>query len=831
MSLSIKLILAEWLAHHSCDRFALVSSMLRETDYRVEAAIALICSLLASSASPLWQPVESSSAIRMSVARFTDKDVLVFEGNRTHNDHFKLMLHDGAGAMLIGGRNMIYNVSLHDFKVQNKIEWFPGHSPKESCYLKGGSDELCQNYIRILTHKAPGQYIICGTNAYDPMCREFKLENGALQMEREFQGRGLCPFGPSHNSTSVFADGQLYVGSVADFAGLEPLIYREPLRTTRYDLSVLNSPDFVSSFALGDFVYFFFRETAVEYLNCGKTLYSRVARVCRHDKGGPHKFKNKWTSYLKSRLNCSVSGDFPFYFNEIQSTTEPIEGRYGDHATTLLYGVFTTPENSIPGSAICAFTFQDIMDTFEGPFKGQSTVNANWLPVQTTQVPEPRPGQCVKDSSTLPDVTLNFIKSHSMMDEAVPAFFGQPVLIRTATHYSGRFSAIAVDPQVHTHDGKSYDVLYIGTEDGKVIKAVNTKSADSFQEVEPFIIEEISVFEPSTPINSLHIVRSSQRHPRLVVGSSDRIYSIPLVRCYTDKIMSCSECVALQDPYCAWDKFNSKCRVVTQGKELIQSIGTGVHRDCGKEKLPSHSASINRDSSVSASSNSVTNTQHPAHDEPHDVGGGSSVSSTKSVPLHFTTETLAIAVASAAIGALILGFITGFFCGKKCNKEEDNQLYAATDYEYYDQRQTPNSRLTSDMQEEVTYAEPVLVNPPLNKNVNLVLSMSPKAPMKTPSTPGQPLPNVGMMGGPPDQSMGPMLALQPQPGMQPTLQQQQQGPQDIPLHYTPESYSTHGTLRTSEKYGTRGRDHRRGDYDHRTPDGYSTTRSVKKVYL
>ena len=114
--------------------------------------------------------------------------------------------------------------------------------------------------------------------------------------------------------------------------------------------------------------------------------------------------------------------------------------------------------------------------------------------------------------------------------------------------------------------------------------------------------------------------------------------------------------------------------------------------------------------------------------------------------------------------------------------------------------------------------------------------MSPKAPVKTPSTPGQPIPNMGMMGCPPDQSMGPMLALQPQSGLQPSAppnqsQGQGQGPQDIPLHYTPESYSTHGTLRSSEKYGTRGRDHRRGDYDHRTPDGYSTTRSVKKVYL
>uniref|UniRef100_A0A6A7FXT6 Semaphorin-1A n=3 Tax=Hirondellea gigas TaxID=1518452 RepID=A0A6A7FXT6_9CRUS len=759
-----------------------------------------------------------------------DNEVMVFYGNKTFNDHFRLILPDGSGGILIGGRNKIYNVSLLDFKEQNVIEWNPHKDAKKQCYMKGGSEEVCQNYIRILTKKGAGHYIICGTNAYNPECREFKLsETGKLEMEREFAGRGLCPFGPSHNSTSVFADGQLYVGTVADFAGLEPLIYREPLRTTRYDLATLNAPAFVSSFALGDFVYFFFRETAVEFLNCGKTLYSRVARVCRHDKGGPHKFKNKWTSYLKSRLNCSASGDFPFYFNEIQATTEPIEGRYGDHATTLLYGVFTTPENSIPGSAICAFTFQDIMDTFEGSFKGQSSVNSNWLPVQMTKVPEPRPGQCVKDSSTLPDVTLNFIKSHSMMDEAVPAFFGKPVLIRTATHYSGRFSSIAVDPQVYTPDGKNYDVLFIGTEDGKVIKAVNTKSADSYQDVEPFIIEEMSVFEPSSPINSLQISRIPNRNPRLIVGSSNRILSIPLVRCYTDKITSCSECVALQDPYCAWDNFNNKCRVVTMGKELIQSISTGVHHSC-KEKPPSHSASINRDSSDS--DNRDSNLRSPSQDEPDD-GHNSSVPSTKSMPLHFTTETLAIAVASAAIGALILGFITGFFCGKKCNKEEDNQLYAVTDYEYYDQRQTPNSRLTSDMQEEVTYAEPVLVNPPLNKNINLVLSMSPKAPMKTPSTPGQPIPNLGMMSGPTDQNMGQLLALQPQTGLQPSMQQQQQGqnPQDGPLHYTPESYSTHGTLRTSEKYGTRGRDHRRPEYDHRMPDGYSTTRSVKKVYL
>jgi semaphorin 6 len=32
----------------------------------------------------------------------------------------------------------------------------------------------------------------------------------------------------------------------------------------------ISAPNFVSSMTQGDFVYFFFRETAVEYINCGK---------------------------------------------------------------------------------------------------------------------------------------------------------------------------------------------------------------------------------------------------------------------------------------------------------------------------------------------------------------------------------------------------------------------------------------------------------------------------------------------------------------------------------------------------------------------------------
>ena len=66
-------------------------------------------------------------------------------------------------------------------------------------------------------------------------------------------------------------------------------------------------------------------------------------------------------------------------------------------------------------------------------------MNANWLPVSGNDVPEPRPGQCVNDSRTLPEVTLNFIKSHSLMDESVPAFYGLPLVTHTSLKWIADF--------------------------------------------------------------------------------------------------------------------------------------------------------------------------------------------------------------------------------------------------------------------------------------------------------------------------------------------------------------------------------------------------------
>ena len=54
------------------------------------------------------------------------------------------------------------------------------------------------------------------------------------------------------------------------------------------------------------------------FLSLIQSVYSRVARVCKSDKGGPNKYSKIWTTFLKSRLNCSLPGEYPFYFDHLR---------------------------------------------------------------------------------------------------------------------------------------------------------------------------------------------------------------------------------------------------------------------------------------------------------------------------------------------------------------------------------------------------------------------------------------------------------------------------------------------------------------------------------
>ena len=356
------------------------------------------------------------------------------------------------------------NFSFH----LQRIHWACSEEDRRSCDLKGKGAEDCQNYIRVLSAVTASRLLVCGTNCYRPLCRHYLLDGaGRYQVEAQFSGKGYAPYSPQHNSTSLYTSGNLYAATVADFSGTDSLIIKNNLRTEQYDYKHLNGPDFVSSLEDEDHVYFFFREAAVEHMNCGKAIFSRVARVCKNDEGGSNRFRNRWTSFLKTRLNCSVPGDYPFYFDEIQSTTNFFADPLDDQ---IFYAVFTTSPNSILGSAVCRFSLSNLHESFNGRFKNQERVNSNWLAMSPGQVPSPRPGQCYNHSISLPESSLHFIKNNCLMDEAVTSRPARPVLVRMGD--GELLSKIAAVRGVASVTGARYDVLYLGTNRGKVIKAL-----------------------------------------------------------------------------------------------------------------------------------------------------------------------------------------------------------------------------------------------------------------------------------------------------------------------------------------------------------------------
>lgn len=340
--------------------------------------------------------------------------------NATDSAFYKIL--SKTDEIVVGAKNHLFTIKP-DFTAQSLYSWSSTDADRELCTLKGKKSVQCQNYLRVFV-KGEGEKknLICGTNSYKPRCRYVDFTNSEEQIDdvKEVEAQGICPYDPIQNYTYIYADGQLYSATVADFSGSDPLIFREPLRTEQYDLNLLNQPNFVDSVDFDPYVLFFFREVSAT------SVLSRVARVCKNDKGGKYTFSTRWTSFMKSRLNCSVPGDFPFYFDEIHSTA-----RSGG----TIYAVFTTPENSIAGSAVCIFRLEDIVEIFDGI------------------------SDCVEDSRTLSTKIVNQIKTNSLIENSVQPVGNRPLLVKTGNY---RFTTIAVDQQVKTIDGQ-VDVIFVGT--------------------------------------------------------------------------------------------------------------------------------------------------------------------------------------------------------------------------------------------------------------------------------------------------------------------------------------------------------------------------------
>uniref|UniRef100_A0A8C7VHX9 Semaphorin 6Cb n=1 Tax=Oncorhynchus mykiss TaxID=8022 RepID=A0A8C7VHX9_ONCMY len=455
--------------------------------------------------------------------------------------------------------------------VLQKLTWKTKDVDK--CTVRGKNSDECYNYIKVLVPRNDETLFACGTNAFNPTCRNYKMST-LEQDGEEVVGQARCPFESRQSNVGLFAGGDFYSATMTDFLASDAVIYRSlgesspVLRTVKYDSKWLREPHFLHAIEYGNYVYFFFSEIAVEYTTLGKVVFSRVARVCKNDNGGsPRVLERYWTSFLKARLNCSVPGDSFFYFDVLQSLTNVLQI---NHRPAVL-GVFTTQANSITGSAVCAFYMDDIEKAFNGKFKEQRNSESTWTPVPEEQVPKPRPGCCAgdgsaaayKSSTTFPDDTLTFIKNHPLMDEAVPSVNHRPYFTRTTSRF--KLTQLAVDTSAGPY--KNHTVLFLGSEDGRVLKILASTHLNASFSTQ--LLEDIDVYNP-TKCN----IRGEDRrvlgleldreHHALFVAFSSCVIRVPLSRC--NDYGSCKEsCLSSRDPYCVWQRTGSCATVYLLG--------------------------------------------------------------------------------------------------------------------------------------------------------------------------------------------------------------------------------------------------------------------------
>ncbi|NWS13614.1 SEM3G protein, partial [Pachyramphus minor] len=495
----------------------------------------------------------------------------LFFGHRGFLGFRSLYLDEYRDRLFIGGKDVLYSLLLDGASADTKeIYWPPLPGQTEECFRKGkdpGTD--CANYVRVLHPYNRTHLLSCGTGAFHPVCafvyvgprgeHTFSLDPASVET-----GRGRCPHEPSRAFASTVIGGELYAGLTADFLGRDPGVFRSlgtrsALRT-EVDQRLLHDPKFVAAHLIpdnsdqdNDKAYFFFTEKVVEADSKEHTIVSRVGRVCVNDAGGQRVLVNKWSTFNKARLVCSVPGPggIDTYFDELEDV---FLLRTKDGKSPEIYALFSTVSHVFQGSAVCVYRMADIREVFNGPFAHRESPHHQWGAYEG-RVPYPRPGVCPSKTTNqprrqygttkdFPDEVLHFARAHPLMYRPVYPRHRRPLLVKTDLPH--RLRQIVVD-RVEAEDGQ-HDVLFLGTAAGSVLKVVVLQKTSSAT-TEEVILEELQVFKVPVPITQMEI---SVKRQTLYVGSSLGVAQVRLHRCESYG-SACAECCLARDPYCAWD--------------------------------------------------------------------------------------------------------------------------------------------------------------------------------------------------------------------------------------------------------------------------------------
>lgn len=533
----------------------------------------------------------------------------IFAHGPTPLSYRTLLLNPKLNSLYVGARGHLFRLwpyNINDTSSSTLYahrEFSVRPEEREECLRLGNTERECSFWVRQIFLRKDGSLLLCSSQAMKPQLGP--VDGQALRDLQEPRTQiGICSQHDELNTTAVYTELGNPDGLTAIYSGIRTglslenhLIYRPPLmsntadssgggreihpalRTSIYDSNWLNEPQFVGSFTAGPYVYFFFRELlSTDCYNCpgisaatGKgIIVSRVARLCKSDLGGRQVLRQVWTSFVKARLNCSLSG---FSFDQIQAiavadsipnSQSPSNGVVS--LDTMVYATFIAAEHTMfQASAICAFSLNKINQLFDtGFFLEQSATGSGswWNPTPVDQVPTNRPGSCQPDSRQLSDEELHFAKSHLLMADFVQPIGGQPFLHR----HKELFTRLVADPlrnldtngrEERDDDRENFKMESIANQ--ILLFAYSSTSNSLFKLIyRPNLTSAnlLAIYRlPSSPMERVHsMVILPGEYLYLSTESKVSQYQIGQCQGYGQR---CIQCV--QDPYCSWSISNGQC--------------------------------------------------------------------------------------------------------------------------------------------------------------------------------------------------------------------------------------------------------------------------------
>ncbi|CAB1315604.1 unnamed protein product [Coregonus sp. 'balchen'] len=410
-----------------------------------------------------------------------------------------LLLDEDRGWLLVGGRDHIYLLHSDSLALPTRTIYWPAVKEHvEHCRLAGKNLSTdCANYVRLLQPFNKTHVYVCGTGAYHPQCTYIDLGHSTeeplfrLQSHAVESGRGKCPFSPQEPFTARLTDGDLYAGTSVDFMGTNAAIFRTSVHSSKQHY--IRTEAYQDHWLNGD---------GCRVQPVGQEGLQQSGTHLQNDVGGKRSLINRWSTFLKARLMCSVPGPggLDTQFDELEDIFI-LETK--DSQNPVIYGVFSTSGSVFRGSAVCVYSMASIRAAFN----------------------------------------VSFMRGHQLMWEPILPVTRRPVFTRVNVPYTLR--RVVVD-RVDADDGQ-YDVLHLGTDDGKVLKVVSVPK-DNW-ETEEIILEELTVFQSQAPILSMEL---STKRQQVYVSSDEGVAQLPLQRCELYG-RDCADCCLARDPYCAWD--------------------------------------------------------------------------------------------------------------------------------------------------------------------------------------------------------------------------------------------------------------------------------------